>query len=223
MSRTPPALLYPRTISSPDCADPPVRPAAGKAHRPPTAYGAIETNPEPVRLPDSPQGLPSWTTSHMCAHDGTCPDRAVIRSAEAHAVQQPGDAGGEGNFRPDQRAHPRGGPHPVVPPAVRSRPSSSRTASLARRTTNTSSTVTALETDPNMPHDHASGAEEHQDPGRAELSGSGHPRGSRHVYAPWRPYGPQLKTSVGVSSIDGMRSTRRSDSGLPTGSPESGG
>ncbi len=32
MSRTPPARPYPRTISSPDCADPPVRPD-GKAHR----------------------------------------------------------------------------------------------------------------------------------------------------------------------------------------------
>ena len=31
MSRTPPARPYPRTISSPDCADPPVRPA-GKTH-----------------------------------------------------------------------------------------------------------------------------------------------------------------------------------------------
>jgi hypothetical protein len=44
VSRTPPAPPYPRTISSPDCADPPVRPA-GKAHRP---HGAIErvTHPE---------------------------------------------------------------------------------------------------------------------------------------------------------------------------------
>lgn len=55
MSRTPPARPYPRTISSPDCADPPVRPA-GTAHRP---HGTIEraTHPEawstrvPLRQP----------------------------------------------------------------------------------------------------------------------------------------------------------------------------
>ncbi|WP_327419578.1 hypothetical protein [Streptomyces sp. NBC_01233] len=38
MSRTPPARPYPRTTSSPDCADPPVRPGS-KAHRP---HGPIE-------------------------------------------------------------------------------------------------------------------------------------------------------------------------------------
>jgi hypothetical protein len=55
------------------------------------------------------------------------------------------------------------------------------------------------------------------------LGGSGHPHGSRHVCVSWRPYGPQLKTSVSISFIDGMRSMRRSDRGLPTGSPESRG
>lgn len=39
MSRTPPVRPYPRTISSRDCADPPVRPGPGKAHRP---HGPIE-------------------------------------------------------------------------------------------------------------------------------------------------------------------------------------
>lgn len=46
MSRTPPARPYPRTISSPDCADPPVRPRRGKAH--PHAGSTVRRLPLPA-------------------------------------------------------------------------------------------------------------------------------------------------------------------------------
>lgn len=70
MSRTPPGRPYPRTISSPDCADPTVRPRPGKGHRP---HGAIErvTHPEAC-----PRGVPlrqPATTWQPCRWAGCWP------------------------------------------------------------------------------------------------------------------------------------------------------
>ncbi len=63
MSRTPPARPYPRTISSPDCADPPVRPA-GAAHRAGHTRRLVHASSAPaVRVQALADGVDACPTS----------------------------------------------------------------------------------------------------------------------------------------------------------------
>lgn len=95
MSRTPPAPPYPRTISSPDCADPPVRPAAGKAHRPPAPHGAIErdTRESPSVASFPARSIPVTKLSHVAsatsgAPYGSSPHYAVVVTSRGHFVRR---------------------------------------------------------------------------------------------------------------------------------------
>lgn len=121
MSRTPPARPYPRTISSPDCADPPVRPGPGKTHRP---HGATERVTHPEACPcefgsGSPRPgpgrrrrrVPALTARHRARPQAT-PLPAAGRFLPS------GDAGG--TVRSEDRADPGvPGPGGRLPPLRR--------------------------------------------------------------------------------------------------------
>jgi hypothetical protein len=105
VSRTPPARPYPRTISSPDCADPPVRRGSGKAHRP---HGAIERARTPgglsTRVPlRQPASRPSPTASTRARTS----DPTLSSSPNHLATAQVGDlraADSEGARQPRSQA-----------------------------------------------------------------------------------------------------------------------
>jgi hypothetical protein len=90
---TPPARPYPRTTSSPDCADPPALPA-GKAHRP---HGAIEA-PGQSKVPTGRIVVPDCTDHLPGAARSEVPKRFVrVRASRANLadVHRPGQEGYE--------------------------------------------------------------------------------------------------------------------------------
>ena len=93
MSGTPPARPYPRTTSSPDCADPPALPAE-KAHRPHGAIGA----PGQTRVPAGRIVVPGRTDHLPGAARFEVPEHFVrVRASRANLtdVRRPGQEGYE--------------------------------------------------------------------------------------------------------------------------------
>ncbi len=112
MSRTPPTRPYPRTISSPDCADPPVRRRPGRFYRP---NGAIERAQEPSvvggSLRERLAAIAPALAGHVAAvgfdHSSAWPRTAP---APPSRTRPRSSGSGPGRTGADAEAHPARGP-----------------------------------------------------------------------------------------------------------------